>query len=469
MKNILVVVDGTIGKTFLNRIRATKATKNRYYVIYYDDTLSPQEKIDNFLYYKLDPTSFSKISAVLKSANFYQVMLALSNKQDVLATCENVKMVNPKLNIFILDRWKLDLEQTNITLIEADDILSNRFLNYLPNIPVFAQEVGIGIGEIMHISIPFTSSYAYKHIGSIAQSRWHIAAVYRNKRLILPKKNLMLLPNDSIVVVGNPSVLQGVYRRINREFGQFPQPFGENLYIIIDMKSLSQIDIDTILNNAMLLHSKFNNHQLIMRVINPTLSDSFDKLKSYRSDSMIVDIEYSSRQLQDIVNSDIKNYDIGLVIVGSDLFKTNIEFFYNIKLPIFKIANSGFLKVENSVVLNESSLVVESVSSVLFDISSQLELDIVMFEATNESDESEIDRIREHYDSLSKLFERTITTKKLKINPILELKRAGNYLQFVLFEYKLIEKSMFKKIFSTDADDYSTFMSNNFQIFIPKL
>jgi hypothetical protein len=92
-----------------------------------------------------------------------------------------------------------------------------------------------------------------------------------------------------------------------------------------------------------------------------------------------------------------------------------------------------------------------------------------MFEATNESDESEIDRIREHYDSLSKLFERTITTKKLKINPILELKRAGNYLQFVLFEYKLIEKSMFKKIFSTDADDYSTFMSSNFQIFIPKL
>lgn len=467
MKNILIVADGITAKYFLQRLQATNSQKSKYYIVYYDDFILPSEKTDKFLYYKFDPTSLSKLSTILKSVDFYQAMLILSNKQDVLATSENISIISPKLNVIVLDRWGLDINEQNVTSLDVDELLVNRFINYIPNIPVYAKEVGLGIGDVIDMTIPFTSSYAYKHIGSITQNRWQIAAIYRKKRLILPTDSLMLLPNDSVLAVGSPSVLQGVYRSINREFGQFPQPFGENIYTIIDMLKYSESEIEVLINEAMLLHAKLNNKNLIFRVINPSLTKCFDKLKSYSSDTMMVKIDYVNRSFSTALIDDIKNYEIGLVLTNDKTFKEYIELFYEIKLPIFKIAYSGFSNIIESVILSNNSTKVETISSSLFDISSQLELDIAWFEFKHDEDENE--KVLEHFESLSKLFERKINIKKSKKNPIVELKGSNSYLQFILFEEEIIQMSFFQKIFSTRFDDHFSKLSSNYQIFIPAL
>jgi len=467
MKNILIVADGVTAKSFLLRLQATNAQKSRYYVVYYDDSVLPSEKSDKFFYYKFDPTSLSKISTVLKSVDFYQAMLILSNKQDLLATVENITVIAPKLNITILDRWGLELGSQNITVVDVDEHLVNRFMNHIPNIPVYAKEVGLGIGDVIDMTIPFSSSYAYKHIGSITQNRWKIAAVYRKKRLILPADSMMLLPNDSVLAVGSPAVLQGVYRSVNREFGQFPQPFGENIYTIIDMLKFSEKEIELLINDSMILHSRLNNKNLIFKVINPSLTKCFDKLKSYSSDTMMVEIDYINRSFEDTLKNDIKNHEVGLVLTNNRVFKEYQELFYEIKIPIFKIANSGFSNMKESIVLSSSSTKVETISSSLFDISSQLELDIAWFELNNDEEENE--KVLEHFDSLSKLFERKINIKKSNKNPIIELKKNNSYLQFILFEEEIIQMSFYQKIFSTKFDDHFSKLSQNYQIFIPVL
>ena len=467
MKNILIVADGVTAKSFLLRLQATNAQKSRYYVVYYDDSVLPSEKSDKFFYYKFDPTSLSKISTVLKSVDFYQAMLILSNKQDLLATVENITVIAPKLNITILDRWGLELGSQNITVVDVDEHLVNRFMNHIPNIPVYAKEVGLGIGDVIDMTIPFSSSYAYKHIGSITQNRWKIAAVYRKKRLILPTDSMMLLPNDSVLAVGSPAVLQGVYRSVNREFGQFPQPFGENIYTIIDMLKFSEKEIELLINDSMILHSRLNNKNLIFKVINPSLTKCFDKLKSYSSDTMMVEIDYINRTFEDSLKNDIKNHEVGLVLTNNRVFKEYQELFYEIKIPIFKIANSGFSNMKESIVLSSSSTKVETISSSLFDISSQLELDIAWFELNNDEEENE--KVLEHFDSLSKLFERKINIKKSNKNPIIELKKNNSYLQFILFEEEIIQMSFYQKIFSTKFDDHFSKLSQNYQIFIPVL
>ena len=467
MKNILIVADGVTAKSFLLRLQATNAQKSRYYIVYYDDSVLPSEKSDKFFYYKFDPTSLSKISTVLKSVDFYQAMLILSNKQDLLATVENITVIAPKLNITILDRWGLELGSQNITVVDVDEHLVNRFMNHIPNIPVYAKEVGLGIGDVIDMTIPFSSSYAYKHIGSITQNRWKIAAVYRKKRLILPADSMMLLPNDSVLAVGSPAVLQGVYRSVNREFGQFPQPFGENIYTIIDMLKFSEKEIELLINDSMILHSRLNNKNLIFKVINPSLTKCFDKLKSYSSDTMMVEIDYINRSFEDTLKNDIKNHEVGLVLTNNRVFKEYQELFYEIKIPIFKIANSGFSNMKESIVLSSSSTKVETISSSLFDISSQLELDIAWFELNNDEEENE--KVLEHFDSLSKLFERKINIKKSNKNPIIELKKNNSYLQFILFEEEIIQMSFYQKIFSTKFDDHFSKLSQNYQIFIPVL
>ena len=102
MKHILVVVDGATGRKYLDRLRENKAIKNRYHIVFYGSDYQAKEKLENFIYYKLDPTSLSKLSVILNSTNFYQAMLVLSSKQDMLATYENIEILNPNLNIFII-------------------------------------------------------------------------------------------------------------------------------------------------------------------------------------------------------------------------------------------------------------------------------------------------------------------------------------------------------------------------------
>ena len=97
----------------------------------------------------------------------------------------------------------------------------------LPNVPLVAQNVGLGQGEIMEVHIPFGSSYAYRHIGSILQRKWKIAALYRDEKQILPTNATMIKPNDTLLILGKPLVLDGVYRTINKRMGLFPEPFGK--------------------------------------------------------------------------------------------------------------------------------------------------------------------------------------------------------------------------------------------------
>jgi len=468
VKNILIIADGTVAKTFLERTALIKGQKNRFYVVYYDDDILPENKQDNFIYYKFDPTSFSKLSGLLRQIEFYEAFLILASKQDFLATYENIRTIKKDLPLILLDRWSLDLEDRNIKVVEANDILANRVVNFLPNVPVFAKEVGLGQGEIMEMEVPFTSSYAYKHIGSIEQTRWKIAALYRKQTLHLPQPNMMLMPNDIILAVGNPAVLQSVYKSINQDYGQFPQPYGQNLYCIIDMNSIDEKDIENLTNDSFILHSKLNNKNLIFRVLNPKLSKCYEKLKSYKNANINVLFDYEGRDFDELIKEDIKKYDIGLVVVDNRCFLSNIDLFYEVKTPIFKVSKNGFFNIKKSIVLSENSSSVESISSVIFDISSQLDLNITLYEFDG-IDEEENKKIIEHFTSLAKLFDKKVNIVKIEGNPILKLEKRSDFLQFIKFEKRLTRINVLDKFLSTNLDDHFFKLTNSYQIYLPSI
>jgi len=468
VKNILIIADGAVAKTFLERTVLIKGQKNRFYVVYYDDDIVPENKQDNFIFYKFDPTSFSKLSGLLKQIEFYEAFLILASKQDFLATYENIRKKDKDLPLIVLDRWNLNLQDRSIKVIEANDILANRVVNFLPNVPVFAKEVGLGQGEIIEMEIPFTSSYAYKHIGSIEQSRWKIAALYRKQTLHLPQPNMMLMPNDIILAVGNPAVLQSVYRSINQDYGQFPRPYGENLYCIIDMQTHDEKTIENLTNDSFILHSKLNNKNLIIRVLNPILSKCYEKLKSYKNTNINVVFDYSNNEFEEILAEDLKKYDIGLILAENRTFLSNIDLFYEIKKPIFKVSKNGFYNIKKSVVLSGSSSSVESISSVIFDFSSQLNLNITLYEFSG-IDENENKKILEHFTSLSKLFDKKINIIKTEENPILQLEKKKDFLQFISFNKKLTQIGAIQKLLSTDIEDHFFKLLNSYQIYLPTL
>ncbi len=464
MKEILIIADGIVAKQFLERVCSDTTSDNNYIVVYYNDKSIVDKKADSIKYFKFDPTSLSKMSSIFNK-NIIEVFIVVRKKFDALESYKNIRLLSKDIHIVILDNWYIKSDDTNLSLLNTQDILSSRLFDFLPNVSVIAQNVGLGMGEIMEIDVPFGSPYVYRHITSIKQKKWKISALYRANSLILPTKSTIILPNDILLVIGDPNILRGVNISIKQELGSFPSPYGKNIYIIIDMMQNSEDDIDTLINNALILHSSINNNKLIIKVINPTYSKCFEKIKNYDKSSTRVFIDYETNDFNLTLLNDLENSNIGLIIVNNKIFRKYKDIFYQAKIPIFKVGKYDFSIVKNSVVLCEEGVDIEKLSATIFDISSQLELDIELYDYNPEKPDSNKELI-EHFKNLSTMFNRSIKIIKKQKNPIIELENRKDIIQFIPFSNEVKNSGIFS-LFSTSFQKLHFKLNNAYQVYIP--
>ena len=464
MKKILIIADGILAKHFLERVMDSSSSDNCYDIVTYREKTMPSKKLDNFTFYNFDPTSYEKLSPML-GRDYYQIMIVVAMKIDAVGAYNIIRSINGEVQIVLLDRWNLEIDDHRLEILDSRDVLSSRFVDFLPNMPVIAQNVGLGTGEIMEIRVPIGSSYVYRHLASIVQKKWRISGVYRANSLILPRPTLMIQPNDVLLVVGDPIVLQSVYRSIKKELGQFPAPFGSSIYCLIDMLHMSSSGIDKLINDVLLLHSNISSTNLHVKIINPTYSSTFEKLKSYQNRHINIEIEYRNRDINSIMQSDINEKDIGLVVVSNDFFAEHIALLHSFKLPIFKTGLYGFSSLKDGVVLSNNFEDIEKESAVIFDISAQLDLNVRLYNF-NPDNTSERNSLAEHFDNLSKLFNQKVEIIDTKRNPLLKLRDKDDFLQFVPFNDKIASSSIFS-VFSTDMERLHFKLSHSYQLFIP--
>ena len=465
MKKILIISDGDVGEHFIKRTIATYTNENIYYVVQrkakeYED-VNPKR----YKFYEFDSTSFYKLANLLKM-EFVQVVIAMENQLDVEHTIKNIRAIKNQLRIIVLNRWNLVNEDPNIVLINSNEILASRLIDYLPNVPVIAQNVGIGEGEIMEVLVPFGSSFVYRHLGVIEQKDWRIVAIYRNRELVMPNRRRMIQPNDLLVLVGEPAVLKSVYRAIKRELGQFPEPFGSNLYLYIDMNIVDFSTIDEFMRRAEFVHKKLK-HKLIIKIVNPGNISVIWKIKEYRSDDVIIDIEYDHNSLKEKFFEDIKTYHIGLVIVSKEIFK-NYEMraiIYEAHVPVLKIADKSFSSVKDASMILGDNRDLEKISSTIFDISEQMGFNIELYNYMSEHQEAK-EQVIEHYYNLSTIFSKTIKVLKESENPIKVLQQKKNFIQILPFTKKLTKRRIYS-ILSTDSEKLYHKLDDNHQIFVP--
>ncbi len=464
MKKILILADGIVAKQFLKKLVNLSSNKNIYYIVYYHEKVLPKSKPDNFRFFNFDPTSFPKLSTLLDE-EFYQVTIAMGTKLDTEESYKNIRRINKDIQIVILDKWDLEINDDDLFLLNANEILANRLMDYLPDIPIIAQNIGLGIGEVMELKVPFGSSYVYRHVGSIEQNKWRIAAIYRKGRLILPTPQTMIRPNDLLLIIGDPNVLKSVYKGIKRELGQFPMPFGSNIYVLVDMKEMTKEQIDKLINDAMLFHSHLKSKKLIIRVINPTYNALFNKIKRYNSSHINVYFEYKDFEFKELVEHDCRFSHIGLIVTDNFMLERYKRFFYKLKLPLLKIGLGSFHEIEEGVVVTDMPKVMENVSSIIFDILTQLNLDLVFYDFDPDNTGKNKTLI-EHFENLSQIFKQNVKIIKSKTNPLRELKARYNYLQFVLFTEDLLEADIFS-LFSKNMDELSYMLREAYQLFLP--
>ncbi|MDQ1263115.1 MAG: uncharacterized protein QG559_116 [Campylobacterota bacterium] len=465
MKKILIIGDGDTFKRFIHRVSQTYTSENMYYVV---ETKANKHKDINparFKFFEFDPTSFHKLSNLLKM-EFAQVIVVMQKQSDALHTIKNIRVLKKQLRIIVLSKWSFENEDPNVVVINANEILSSRLIDYLPNVPVIAQNVGLGEGEIMEVSVPFGSSFVYRHIGVIEQKEWRIVAIYRNRKLIMPDRRRMIHPNDTLLLIGEPSVLKSVYLAIKRELGQFPEPFGSNLYLYLDMNLLNFKTTQKLINRALFVQNKLNK-TLIIRVTNPNNFETLWQIKAYRSSSVIIEIEFDGKNLKEKLLQDIKIFHIGLIMVSKEIFadyETRLNL-YETKIPVLKLSSKPFSSLRDTAIILGDNRDLEKISSTIFDIAQQMNFNLELYNYLNEHQESK-EQVIEHFTNLSNLFSKNIKVIKETQNPIKLLRKRENFLQIVPFTRHTTRKRV-HSLLSANSEKLYFKLDEYHQIFIP--
>ena len=435
MKKILIILDGIVAKKLMQRIIEANTGDNSYDVIYMSDVILPVQKPSNFTFYKFDPTSKSKLAMVLDKNIHTEVLIALNSKDEMLNVIKNIREHTKNLQMTILDYWGMKSSDPLVTIYRGIEVLANGMVEKLPNVPVLAQNIGLKQGEIMEIRVPFGSSYAYRYIGSIEQKEWKIFGLYRNQKMVTIKPSLVLKPNDVILVIGKPEVLMQVYNVIGKTQGQFPMPFGSNIYLYLDLYFEDENSVRKAIEEAKYLNQKLKNNLLIVRITRPTTVEIMDFIKSelkyFPTINLIID--YSNKGFAKIIKEDSRKNNIGMIMLTSEMFKNkeNTKSVMELKIPVFKFGKEKLKSIKRTVIVLNDTNSYEQISPIVFDISSQLKVKTKIFDLDPIGEKDGKSTLLDHFENLAKIFNEKLEVVTSGENPIRELKKQRNMLQIL--------------------------------------
>jgi len=471
MKNILILADGSIAKHFIEWVERKRVAENHYYIGYYNEETLPEKVGKNITLLKADPTSFSKLDKIMTEVRYALVFVVMQEIDDARYTLANLHLIDDKARIVLVDQWEranLGEMTENITVLHVDALIAAHLYDHLPNVPVVAQNVGLGQGEVMEVLVPFGSTYAFRHVGSILQRKWKIAAIYRNDKQIIPNNATMIRPNDTLLILGKPIVLNGVYKMINKRIGLFPEPFGRDLFLILDLR----FDHDQALlylKESLYLLEKLEEKRLFVRIFYPNDFQLIEKLKAYESDTVVVSICYDEEEVKSLIEYDIQQYDIGLILNSMERFEADglKEMLYALRKVVYLFGDDLLYNIREGVVLMENEKEkMESISSSAFDISESLDLKLSLCDFDPEGDFESKKIIIEHYETLTHIFNMDIHIEQEIANPVRALAGMENILQIAPFE-KALNTHSFLKLFSMRVEDFLLTTKKHPKLLVP--
>ena len=461
MREILVIADGVVAKTFIRWLDRNRVVENRFSVVYYNDSVRSENK--NINYIKFDPTSFIKLSTILKN-NYSDIFIIMATKTDTQAVYDNIRKNNPKIHLVLYDKWGLEIDDTNLIKIDANELLANHLFDQIPNVPVYAKNVGLGQGEVMEVLVPLGSSYSYRYIGSIQQRKFSIVGVYRNSKLLLAKNNMIIKPNDTLLLLGKPKVLENVFYAIKQKGGQFPAPYGKDIYLTLDT-SLELKTLHNLVNQALFLKNSFET-RLIVRVIKPAKLGFLNHLKSKISDSVEVLFDYHEKPFYELIQSDLNHFNIGLMVVDDQSFRNELQFFYQCNKPIFRSGEYELSSIEQAAAIMSNEYDMETISTTVFDIADKLNLSIKLYDYAPDGEFTSNNFTVEHFEALANVHAKKLEVIQKRQNPIIALREEQACFQILPFSKDITDKKLLK-LFSTNVKDFFLKIKRHPQIFIP--
>lgn len=491
MKKTLVLADGIVAKIFIQKILSEYFSNNPYIIVAKDLNTLPNEMPDTIESHLLDYTSKFRVGEIFTS-DIQDIFIILENPKERFVLYRIIRELSPKTRIVLYNNHEFttptkggtesaitlreDLRlngqnDANLVVIDSENLVANRLTQRLANVPVIPRGFGLEQGEIMEIAVPPGSIFTYRHIGGIEQKKWKIVGIYRAQEFILSSNDFVIYPNDVLLVAGEAKMLAELYRIAKSDIGQFPLPFGRDIFLYIDMAFSSMGAIFECIEDALFLHKHLKNNKLFIQVLNPTNQESLEQIKSIEGEEnpkVEVNIIYNTSSLSVQIQKDSTKRP-GLIVVNNDIFATteNRITLYECALPVLKVGTKRLNKAKKSfLIVGEGLQKSENIASVMFDISKQLSITSRFYDF--DPDSAHQHNTISHIENVAKVF----NTKPEILysstqNPILLLKQSDEVvLQFIPFDMSITKKTRFS-LFCMDSHRLSFSLEKNPQIFIP--
>lgn len=470
MKNVLILASGQLAKHFVKWVGTSRIDTNQYYIACSEKKfdVSDNTVMDNITHINADPTSLMRVRNIMEDKNFSTIFIVMEEREEAEYVYKNIRIITAKSLIVFVSSWSnIEFDDNNLTILNVNEIVASNLYEKLPNVPIVAKNIGLGQGEIMEIRVPFGSSFAFKHVGAMGHRKWKVVAIYRKEKQIFVNSATMVYPNDRLIVIGNPLVLEEVYKKVNLRQGAFPEPFGKNLYLLIDLQQKKE-DILIHVNEAIYLSNQLEKTKLYIRLINATDFEIISKLRALQNDDIKVMITYRESKKSQDIDFDISQYEIGLFMLDRAYFlnSKSKENFLAYQRPIYLFGEKSIYNIKEAIILMSEESIMESLSTSIFDFSESLGLELSLCDYSPEGDFLDTKQIEEHYKSLSSLYNFKVKIEKKRVNPIRELLKHNVVLHVTPFVQELKEFSLFN-LFSIKHDVYSMSIKKHPQLLIP--
>ena len=467
MNRVLIIADGEIAKGFINKI-ATKNISDADYTILIKESSDIDIKSQSIRYEKIDATSIFRLKGICSQNKFLATYIIMQYADEAKSVYNNIRSINEKVRIVLLDtneQFKT-LEDSYTNIVDMTELLANRLYDFLPNVPVTAQTIGLNEGEVMEVIVPFSSAFAFRHISSIPQIKWKIAAIYRDNKLVLPTNATMIRPRDRLLLIGKPQVLMNVFKRIRSKSGIFPEPFGKNFYLYLDVDR-DKNSIIKYIEEAIYLLDKFDNKNLIIRVSSPNDLDIVNQIKSYENSKIRAFFSYSKIE-EGLIATDIDEHDIGLIFISSDSLLVNS---FSKKLNAYKkliyiFGSTPIKNIKEAVVVKSDNKETEEISSVAFYIAETLKIKLSLRDYSPQGDFDDSKMVVEHFETLSHVHSIIVQIVQEKANPIHAIKQSKDILLVIPFKDSMNFNTLFA-LFKRDINSLLLRTNKHPKLLIP--
>jgi Trk K+ transport system NAD-binding subunit len=342
-----------------------------------------------------------------------------------------------------------ELEALDVEVVNVFKASAHSILNLIQSAIRTPQEIGSGQGEILELTVHPRSRLTHKPLARLVPLSWRVGLIYRNEKVIVPDGRTRLMPNDRVIILGDPSVVKTLSELLTFSTHDFPLEYGS-----LALVYLGEEDGEAYFSEVEYLLKTFPFREVVFmlspRIKDPgRLQDFFDRCPHLYT----IHASENKRPMASILESaGILRRNCGLIIGNKKtlLGNTGMLPYRNKRVRLISrtleqlyapiLFCAGTFPYQGLAVPAIPPADVKPLLETALEISGQMASDLSVFHCSpsaytgGEEEKTASGKIKKTVSDMGLLFKRKIPVSVLTGNPVHQVTRAVQELQLLLLE-----------------------------------